>query len=150
MQEINPPYFAHSWIDGPLTDPITNAQDTSNTLAKQPTNYGIGKGYAVSNLASFRMMNSVSGTENITLSRQIQAPYQNEKWVAWGQHFCRPACHRDSQYQIVEVNTQDYIGKPTLAFLSRKMSSSSSPGSQDPLAIVRCVKCPPFFASYTW
>jgi len=147
---INFPYYAHNWIEGNSDTSITNAADMTQSNAKLPTNYGIGKGNALANLASFKMVDSLSNIENTTLSQQIQVPYQDTKWVAWAQHFCRPACHRDSMYQIVQVRTQDFIGKPTLSFLSRKMSSSSSGAQQDPLTVVKCAKCPPFFAAYTW
>ena len=95
------PYFAHEWVEGTYTTSIQN-QDS-------PTNYALGRGNALTNIQTLRVVNNASGVENTTISALLQAPYINdEQWPKWEQHFCRQGCHRDSQHQLVTVRPSDY------------------------------------------
>lgn len=139
------PYFTHEWIEGTFSTSITNSPD------KSPSTYGLGKGNAMANIQTLRVMNNATGTENTTLSALMQAPYLvdsatgNERWGKWEQHFCRQGCHRDSQRQIVTVRASDYREKsPTLAYLNRRINAN------EPLALVRCAQCPQWQTGYNW
>lgn len=140
------PFAAHEWLEGAFPSSITN------TPGRAPTNYGLGRGNALANLQTLRVMNNATAQQNETLSRLIQAPYlpttidgrQTERWAKWGQHFCRQGCHRDSQRQIVTVRPSDFEGQsPTLAYLNRRN------GGLLP-SLVRCAQCPPWQAGYNW
>ena len=137
------PFFAHEWVEGTFPGSITNDGVSA------PTNYALGKGSALSNLQTLRVMNIVSGLENITLSHEQQAPYLPEagieRWPKWEQHFCRQGCHRDAQRQLVTVRPSDYQNKSaTLAYLNRRSDGGV------PLVVVRCARCPRLHAAYNW
>ena len=98
---ISFPYYAHEWVEGSYPSSIQNQNS--------PTDYALGRGNAIANIQTLRLINNASGTENTTLSAMMQAPYlTNEQWPKWEQHFCRQGCHRDSQRQLVTVRPSDY------------------------------------------
>jgi len=143
FQRLAFPSFAHKFIEGSFSTQITNVDPNTRTVIS-PTLYGLGRQYAVNSVSTFQVFSN--GVLNTSLSQQLQAPYLTdsgkEQWPKWEQHFCRPGCHRDSQYQQVTVRPSDYEGKsPTLAYLRRGSS---------PLTLEKCNKCPPYQAAYNW
>ena len=87
---------------------------------------------------------------NQTASALLQAPYQpfpngTERWPRFAAHFCRYTCHRDSLYWWTYPSAADIRNDTRHAFLNR-----IDPGTNAQQAIIRCVKCPPYFRAYEW
>ena len=106
------PWFAHEFIDGNTPTQIMNVDANGNQIA--PTNYALGKGEVLANLATFQIWNNgTTNTVNTTLTALIQSPYLtdpttgNEGWVKWAQHFCRAGCHRNALIQTYYVKPSD-------------------------------------------
>ena len=135
-------------IEGRTPTSIQNVDAFGNAIP--PTNYGLGRGAVTTNLASFRIVsNNGSGVvTNTTLSSVLQAPYQGNSWPLWSQHFCFATCHRDAQIMTAQVRTADFAGQPTRTYLNRQVPKTG--GGTGLPNITRCVKCPPFQATYTW
>jgi hypothetical protein len=151
------PYFFHDFIEGDTPTSITNINTDGTPRA--PTNYALGRGNVRLNLASFQIIQMSTGLINASLTAIIQAPYATnagpvpnalEGWPKWAQHFCRPACHRDALLQLYEIKPADYAQQPVFSYLARRVYSTKTPGSTDPLQVIRCVRCPPFHTAYTW
>lgn len=158
-QDLNPalqtpygdwsPWYYHGMLEGDNGPTDISNVDPRTQRAVLPTNYALGKGAVQASLATFVVVHNATGVKNATLSALVQAPYASppgapEGWLRWAQHFCRPTCHRDSLVQIATVRPADYAGQPLRSYLSRLGPSG------EPLAVTRCIKCPPLQAAYQW
>ena len=71
--------------------------------------YALGRAAVVANLYAARVANSTTGREDAALTAQFRAPYMDERWAKWAQHFCTAACHRDAQYAAFVYFTLAFV-----------------------------------------
>lgn len=120
-----------------------------NTIAKNPSNYGLGKAAVQAWLNTVQLINRTTGQINQALTNDFLRPYSTikgvEQWLKWAQFFCFPGCHRDSRYTRVIVRPSDITDKPENYYLTSQLDAKNIGDG-----IPRCTKCPPRFASYDW
>ncbi len=145
------PNFYHAMVEGPTSGTDIRNADAYGNILEDPSDYALGKGSVLSALSAFKFVHNRSGATNQTLTAIIQAPYLSlpgeggaEQWMKWAQHFCRPACHRDSLMQWAEIRPSDYGTDPTLWYLSRRTLLGVAN------KVIRCIKCPPYQTAYSW
>jgi hypothetical protein len=117
---------------------------------KNPTDYGIGKGYVKLHLDGMVFQSSGNNEAGDILKTEFRKDYVDtsdglEQWLKWGQHFCDPSCHRNSERFVVQIRESDFKNKSiSLFFLSIKNFQGEYS------KMVKCKKCPASQASYIW
>jgi len=124
-------------------------ESTANTVAKDPSKYGLGKAAVQAWLKTVQLINKTTGKINEPLTADFLRPYSTingvEQWLKWAQFFCFPGCHRDSRYTKVIVRPSDITNKPENYYLTSYLNADNIGDG-----ITRCTKCPTHFAAYDW
>ena len=118
---------------------------------KAPTNFGLGMGRVKAQLALVQIVNKNDSSVNTQLTDQFKANYTTvspQGWLLWGQHYCTPGCHRNAQYQQVQVRDSDWVNQSAVLQYLNRRDSGSAPGT--PLLLIRCQVCPAYHAAYRW